>query len=68
MIIINKGKIGEIKKEAKRLEVETAIQEVGQRLAQEKLKNMQKDAIIGSMGKQLAELKLDMIEMKGGAM
>ncbi|MCW6094755.1 XkdW family protein [Clostridium sporogenes] len=42
------------------------LQSLGQQLTQEKIKNMQKDAIINNLGKELSKLKLEMLQDKGG--
>ncbi|MCR1974970.1 XkdW family protein [Clostridium sporogenes] len=42
------------------------MQSLGQQLTQEKIKNMQKDAIINNLGKELSKLKLEMLQNKGG--
>ena len=39
---------------------------LGEELTQEKLKNMQKDSTIAQLGQELAGVKLDLINMKGG--
>ncbi|HCL4455032.1 TPA: D-alanyl-D-alanine carboxypeptidase [Clostridium botulinum] len=42
------------------------LQSLGQQLTQEKIKNMQKDAIINNLGKELTQIKLEMLQNKGG--
>ncbi len=39
---------------------------LGEQLTQEKLKNIQKDSTISQLGEELASLKLEVINMKGG--
>ena len=39
---------------------------LGEELTQEKLKNIQKDSTIAQLGQELAGVKLDLINMKGG--
>lgn len=39
---------------------------LGEELTQEKLKNIQKDVAISQLGQELASVKLDLINMKGG--
>ena len=39
---------------------------LGEQLAQEKVKNIQKDILINNLGTPLTQLKLDMISMNGG--
>ncbi|MGG1660563.1 hypothetical protein [Brevibacillus sp. NRS-1366] len=40
---------------------------MGQELAEEKIKNIQKDAVIQALGQELASIKLEWIQRKGGA-
>jgi hypothetical protein len=54
-----------LEKKEKELNKET-LQKLGQKLAEEKLKNMKKDAIINNLGKELSKIKLDMLQIKGG--
>ncbi|NFO70750.1 D-alanyl-D-alanine carboxypeptidase [Clostridium botulinum] len=42
------------------------LQSLGQQLTQEKIKNMQKDALINNLGKELTQIKLEMLQNKGG--
>ncbi|EDK33944.1 XkdW family protein [Clostridium kluyveri] len=42
------------------------LQSLGQQLAQEKLKNIQKDVVIDGLGQQVANLKLQVIQLQGG--
>lgn len=42
------------------------IKSLGEELTQEKLKNIQKDSTIAQLGQELAKLKLEVINMKGG--
>ncbi|GIO05376.1 hypothetical protein J31TS6_14040 [Brevibacillus reuszeri] len=39
---------------------------VGQELAQEKIKNMQKDGVISTLGQELAAVKLELMKLKRG--
>lgn len=39
---------------------------LGQELAMEKIKNMQKDMLISSLGQKVALLTLEVIQLKGG--
>ena len=39
---------------------------LGAQLAQEKLSNMQKDSIINNIGAQMAIMKLEIMQLKGG--
>ncbi len=42
------------------------VNSLGAQLAQEKLKNMQKDTTIAQLGQEIAKLKLEVISIKGG--
>lgn len=42
------------------------VNSLGEQLAQEKLKNIQKDATISQLGQEIAKLKLEVINIKGG--
>ncbi|MFA1737994.1 XkdW family protein [Lysinibacillus fusiformis] len=46
---------------------EEQVMSLGEQLAQEKMKNIQKDLLINNLGSQLTHLKLDVISLKGGA-
>lgn len=46
---------------------EEEVSSIGQELAIEKIKNMQKEALINSLGQQVAQLKIELLLMKGGA-
>ncbi len=45
---------------------EDQVMSLGEQLAQEKMKGIQKDLLINNLGSQLTQLKLDVISMKGG--
>lgn len=45
---------------------EEQVMSLGEQLAQEKMKNIQKDLLINNFGSQLTQLKLDVISMKVG--
>lgn len=47
-------------------EIQANINSLGEQLAQEKLKNIQKDATISQLGQELASIKLELINIKGG--
>lgn len=53
-------------KELKKKNVFDTVNQLGQELAQEKLKGIQKDIIIDSLGQQLTLMKLDIMALKGG--
>lgn len=48
------------------LNLEEQINSLGEQLTQEKLKNIQKDSAISQLGQELAKVKLEVINMKGG--
>lgn len=55
--------INEIQQEKER---ELSIANLGQQVALEKLSNIQKDATIKSLGEQLTQVKLQLIQVQGG--
>ena len=60
------GELGELEKVGTIPTTEEQVMSLGEQLAQEKVKNIQKDILINNLGTQLTQLKLDMISMKGG--
>ncbi|MGE7021981.1 XkdW family protein [Solibacillus cecembensis] len=60
------GDLGEPIKAGSDPTTEEQISALGMQLTQEKLANMQKDAIINGLGEQLAQVKLEIMAMKGG--
>ena len=60
------GTFGELEKVGTIPTTEEQVMSLGEQLAQEKVKNIQKDILINNLGTQLTQLKLDMISMKGG--
>jgi len=60
------GEFGELEKVGTIPTTEEQVMSLGEQLAQEKVKNIQKDILINNLGTQLTQLKLDMISMKGG--
>ena len=42
------------------------IAELGVQLAQEKLSNIQKDMVIKGLGSQVAQMKIEIMQLKGG--
>nr|WP_309101692.1 XkdW family protein [Fredinandcohnia onubensis] len=42
------------------------VKELGEQLAQEKIKNMQLSTQVSNLGQQLAMVKLDVMKIKGG--
>lgn len=43
------------------------IQSLGQQLTLGKLKNMQKEQTVNSLGREVSQLKLEIMQLKGGA-
>lgn len=60
------GTFGELEKVGTIPTTDEQVKSLGEQLAQEKVKNIQKDILINNLGTQLTQLKLDMISMKGG--
>jgi len=60
------GELGELEKVGTIPTTEEQVMSLGEQLAQEKVKNIQKDILINNLGTQLTQLKLDVISMKGG--
>lgn len=54
-------KIGEGPTDKEKLEA------LGMQLAQEKLANMEKDCIINGLGMQVAQMKIELMQLRGGA-
>ena len=46
--------------------MQEGLTRLGQTFAEEKLKNMQKTTALNQMGQELAKIKLDMMQLKGG--
>ena len=45
---------------------EQQIAALGMQLAQEKINSMQKDAVINGLGSQVASMKIEIMQLKGG--
>lgn len=60
------GSLGELEKVGSIPTTEEQVMSLGEQLAQEKMKNIQKDLLINNLGSQLTQVKLDVISMKGG--
>ncbi|MEY9975719.1 hypothetical protein [Lysinibacillus sp. RC79] len=64
------GQPGEVVHIGSTPDLETQIAALGMQLTQEKLANMQnniqKDALINDLGAQVAQMKLELIALKGG--
>uniref|UniRef100_UPI003905B140 XkdW family protein n=2 Tax=Lysinibacillus TaxID=400634 RepID=UPI003905B140 len=48
------------------LKLDEQVSSLGEQLAQEKIKGIQKDLLINSLGQTVTQLKLEMLAMKGG--
>ncbi|MFF5994295.1 hypothetical protein AAGS61_06010 [Lysinibacillus sp. KU-BSD001] len=60
------GDLGELEKVGTIPTAKEQIESLGEQLAKEKVKSIQKDILINNLGSQLTQLKLDMISMKVG--
>lgn len=60
------GSLGELEKVGSFPTTEEQVAELGMQLTLEKLSNIQKDAIIYGLGAQVAQMKLEIMAMKGG--
>lgn len=60
------GTLGELENIGSIPTTEEQVSELGMQLTQEKLANIQKDAIINGLGAQVAQIKLEIMAMKGG--
>jgi hypothetical protein len=43
------------------------VNNIGEELAQERLKNTRKDIVINNLGQEVSKLKLEIIQLKGGS-
>ncbi|MED4888616.1 XkdW family protein [Lysinibacillus fusiformis] len=64
---LHDGSWGPLEKIGSIPNTEEQVMSLGEQLAQEKMKNIQKDLLINNLGSQLTQLKLDVISLKGGA-
>ncbi|GED35080.1 XkdW family protein [Brevibacillus centrosporus] len=63
----NERPCSEAQQEREAIELERmSLGALGQELAMEKIKGMQKDALIQALGQEVVMLKLDIIQLKGG--
>ncbi|MEO4053360.1 hypothetical protein [Solibacillus sp. CAU 1738] len=60
------GELGELEKVGSIPTTEEQVAELGMQLTQEKLSNIQKDVIINGLGSQVAQMKIEIMAMKGG--
>lgn len=68
MRAINSTPLSEIREKEELLKMkDTQLEQLGITLTQEKVKNAQKDTMILQLGKEIAQLKIDVLELKGGS-
>lgn len=60
------GSMGQPVKVGTGLKLDEQVSSLGEQLAQEKIKGIQKDFLINSLGQSVTQLKLEMLAMKGG--
>lgn len=60
------GTLGELEKVGTALTTDEQVVALGMQLAQEKINGMQKDAVINGLGAQVAFMKLEIMQLKGG--
>lgn len=60
------GSFGELEKVFEGFTSDEQITELGYQLAQEKLKNMQKDMLLSSLGQQVSLVKIELMQLRGG--
>lgn len=60
------GDIGKPVKIGTGLKLDEQVSSLGEQLAQEKIKGIQKDLLINSLGETVTQLKLEVMALKGG--
>ncbi|MEK4425382.1 XkdW family protein [Solibacillus sp. FSL K6-1523] len=60
------GGFGELEKIGSVLTTEEQVDALGMQLAQEKFASMQKDVLVNGLGAQVAQMKLEIMALKGG--
>lgn len=60
------GTLGEPIKIGTGLNIDEQVASLGEQLAQEKIKGIQKDLLIKSLGETVTQLKLELMALKGG--
>ncbi|MGR7908423.1 hypothetical protein ACU64V_03435 [Lysinibacillus capsici] len=60
------GSIGQPVKVGTGLSIDEQVLSLGEQLAQEKIKGIQKDLLINSLGQTVTQLKLEVMTLKGG--
>ncbi len=60
------GDLGKPIKIGTGLKIDEQVSSLGEQLAQEKIKGIQKDLLINSLGETVTQLKLEVMALKGG--
>jgi len=60
------GSMGQPVKVGTGLKLDEQVSSLGEQLAQEKIKGIQKDLLINSLGQTVTQLKLEVMTLKGG--
>ncbi|WP_320940048.1 XkdW family protein [Lysinibacillus capsici] len=60
------GSMGQPVKVGTGLKLDEQVSSLGEQLAQEKIKGIQKDFLINSLGQTVTQLKLEVMTLKGG--
>ena len=60
------GSLGQPVKIGTGLKLDEQVASLGEQLAQEKIKGIQKDLLINSLGETVTQLKLEVMFLKGG--
>lgn len=60
------GTFGELEKVGSGTTTKEQVTALGMQLIQEKLANMQKDSVINGLGAQVAQMKLEIMSLRGG--
>ncbi|MED3876224.1 hypothetical protein [Lysinibacillus capsici] len=60
------GSMGQPVKVGTGLSIDEQVLSLGEQLAQEKIKGIQKDLLINNLGQTVTQVKLEMLAMKGG--
>lgn len=60
------GNLGKPVKIGTGLKIDEQVSSLGEQLAQEKIKGIQKDLLINSLGETVTQLKLEIMVLKGG--
>lgn len=60
------GSMGQPVKVGTGLRIDEQVSSLGEQLAQEKIKGIQKDLLINSLGETVTQLKLEVMALKGG--